>query len=303
MKAISILAIAGLIAAAGMTKADAESPRLSVKAMPLAPDVPGGAFFVGLGGSYNSLNFGTQSAFMMGNSLVFQNGAFASNGSAGGPADISMNSESNLGLAVQGGYFRNFVGSDWLWGAKFAYGYFGTTSTIRNALIPQSGSFTPIGGSAPIPFTGNVVVSSYQTSIIQQMAFIPFIGRSFDKGFVYLGAGPTLSQIRTRLNGVVGFADITGTPANVSGAPVDFASSTWVLGGAATVGVTYFLDRSWFVDVSYTAGITSNQAGRYSGPFLNPNGADGTTTLGLLTGNSSGRVITQAVTATLNKAF
>ena len=102
---------------------------------------------------------------------------------------------------------------------------------------------------------------------------------------------------------VVGFADITGTPANVSGAPVDFSSSSWVFGGAAVVGVTYFFDRSWFVDVSYTAGMTSKQAGNYAGPFYNPNGADGTTTLGMLTGNSSGRVITQAVVVTLNKAF
>jgi hypothetical protein len=306
MKIMSVLTAIGLIAAGGIANANAQpvnSPvRLPLKATPPASDL-NGAFFIGLGGSYNSLNFGTQSAYMMGTSVVFQNGALASNGSAGGPASIYMNSASNLGLAVQGGYFRNFSGSNWLWGAKLAYSYLGTTSTVRNALIPQSGSFTPIGAATPVSFTGNVVVSAYQTSIIQQMAFIPFIGRSFEKGFVYLGAGPTLSQIRTRLNGVVGFADITGTPANVSGAPVDFSSSSWVYGGAAVVGVTYFFDPSWFLDVNYTAGVTSNQVGNYAGPFYNPNGADGTTTLGMLTGNSSGKVITQAVTVTLNKAF
>jgi hypothetical protein len=307
MKIISALAVAGLIAAGGVANVKAESPNSFARpyAQVTSPgsDVPRSAFFVGLGGSYNSLNFGTQSVYAVGTSNVYQNGILASTGSAAGPASIYMESQSNLGFAVQGGYFQNFSGSNWLWGAKFAYSYLGTTSTVRNALLPQSGSFTPTATNIPVSFTGNAVVSSYQTSIIQQVSFIPFIGRSFEKGFVYLGAGPTLSQIRTKLNGLVGFADITGTPSDISGAPVDFSSSSWVYGGAAVVGATYFFSPSLFLDVSYTAGITSNQVGNYSSPFYNPSSTNGSVTIGTLVGTSSGRVITQAVTATLNMAF
>jgi hypothetical protein len=108
----------------------------------------------------------------------------ASSGSASGPASIFINSESNFAFSAQGGYFQKFSGSNWLWGAKFAYRDLATTSAVRNALFPQTGSFTATGSVTPVPFTGNAVVGSYQTNITHQMAFIPFIGRSFERSFV-----------------------------------------------------------------------------------------------------------------------
>lgn len=135
------------------------------------------------------------------------------------------------------------------------------------------------------------------------MALMPFIGRSFERSFVYIGAGPTLSQLRTNLNGLIGFADINGTRTDVSGNPVNFSSSGWVYGGAAVVGTTYFFDPSWFLDFNYTLAMTSNQNGSYSSPFSNPNGTNGSTILGTLVGNSSGKVVTQGVTVTINKTF
>jgi hypothetical protein len=59
---------------------------------------------------------------------------------------------------------------------------------------------------------------SNETSINHQVALMPLIGRSFERSFVYFGAGPTLSQTESHLNGVIGFADINGTHTNVSGA-------------------------------------------------------------------------------------
>ncbi|MFH1339875.1 MAG: hypothetical protein ABIL01_01485, partial [Pseudomonadota bacterium] len=73
------------------------------------------------------------------------------------------------------------------------------------------------------------------------------------------------------------------------------------LGGAATVGVTYFFDRSWFLDLSYTYAMTENRTANFSGPFASA--TDGYTDTGTLSGNYSGRVITQAVHASINKAF
>jgi hypothetical protein len=54
------------------------------------------------------------------------------------------------------------------------------------------------------------------------------------------------------LNGLVGFAFVDGAIVDQSGAPQDFSSSSWLVGGAAMVGVTYLLTPTWFLDLSYT---------------------------------------------------
>lgn len=291
--ALILFAVAGLIIGGDVANVSAQS----------STTVPQAAFFMGLGGSYNVANFGTQNVYAVGTSDVYQNGVLTSSGSAAGPADVYLGSAANFAFSMQGGYFQKFPGSNWLWGAKFAYSYLGATANVRNALLPQAGSFTPTGSSTPVPFTGNAVVRSYQTHIVQQLAFIPLIGRSFEKSFLYIGAGPTLSQVRTDLNGVIGFADINGARTDVSGAPIDLSSSGWVYGGSAMVGATYFFDQSWFLDVSYSVAMTANQTSYYFSPFTNPNGSNGSTVIGTLVGNTTGSVITQGVTVTVNRAF
>jgi hypothetical protein len=288
------LAVAGLIAAGGVASVDAQ---------PLDSVIPNTALFIGLGGSYNSMNFGTQNVYAVGTSDVYQNGVLASSGSAAGPANIYIGSESGFAPSVQAGYFQRLSGSDWLWGAKFSYSYLNATAVVRNALLPQAGSFTATGSTTPTPFTGNAVVGSYQTHIKHQMALIPLIGHAFEKGFVYGGAGPTLSQTRTDLNSLVGFADINGDHTDVSGAPVNLFSSSWVYGGAAVIGATYFFGPTWFLDFSYTFAITGNHTNNYASPFTNPNGTNGSTILGTLVGISSGTVTTQSFTISINKAL
>jgi hypothetical protein len=146
-------------------------------------------------------------------------------------------------------------------------------------------------------------VRSYQTHLVQQIALVPFVGRSFYRGFVYAGAGPTLSQTRTDLNGVIGFADINGNHTDVSGQPINLSSTDWVYGGTATVGVTYFLAPLWFIDVNYAAALTGRSANNYFSPFTNPNGTAGSNIVGTLVGNSSGKVLTQGMTLTINRVF
>jgi opacity protein-like surface antigen len=142
-------------------------------------------------------------------------------------------------------------------------------------------------------------VQSFKTNVTHQLAFIPFIGKSFDRSMIYVGAGPTLSLVRTTLNGLIGFADINGARTDVLGSPVNFSSTNWVYGGAATVGASYFLSQSWFIDVNYTGNNTSS----FSDPFTNSNGTNGSTTVGTMVGTSAGKLITQGITATINKTF
>jgi opacity protein-like surface antigen len=75
-----------------------------------------------------------------------------------------------------------------------------------------------------------------------------------------------------------------------------------VVGGEGTVGVTYFLTRSLFLDVAYAYSKTANQTFDYSSTFTNTRSPFGTTS-GTLVGSSSGEVVTQGVTFTVNMAF
>ena len=159
--------------------------------------------------------------------------------------------------SFQGGYFQRFGASDWLWGAKLSYNYLGATSTNYNSIIPQFGTYTTIRNPTPVPFSGPAYVRAAETSVLQEIDLIPFLGRAFGQSYVYAGGGPTLSQTRTRLNGLVGFALVDGGIVDQSGAPQDFSSSSWLFGGAAVVGVTYFLTPSWFLDLNYTYAATA----------------------------------------------
>ena len=232
---------------------------------------------------------------------MYVDGVLSASGSAQGPVDISMNNRFAFAPTFQGGYFQRFGTSDWLWGAKLSYNYLGATSTNNNSIIPQFGSFTITGSPTSVPFSGPAYVRAAQTSLVQEIDLVPFLGRFFDRSYVYAGAGPTLSQTRTKLNGLVGLAIINGTLMDQSGAPQDFSSSSWLFGGAAQVGVTYFFTQTWFLDLNYTYAATENHTSNFASTFSNPNGSS--TSLGTLVGSSAWKATTQRVGLTINKAF
>lgn len=295
--AICVANLAGFSATAGA----ADIPAPVTKAPASASIVPFQAFFVGIGGSYNSVDFNDPYLYAQGVSAISQGGIPVAYGSAGGSVDPDFENDSRLAPVVQFGGFRHFADSQWLWGAKFAYGYLDASATEQNIAVPQAGSFTNLTDDPTTSFTGNVVVHSYQTKITQQMTLIPFLGRSFENVFIYAGVGPSLSQVESDLNGVIGFAAINGTHENITGTPSNFSSSEWVFGGAASVGLTYFLDASWFVDVNYTYAMTANHKESFSTPFSSS--SDGYDDVGILSGNYSGRVTTQAIGLSINRAF
>ena len=129
-----------------------------------APTLPNGGFFGGLGGSYNAINFGTQNVYAVGTSNTYSGGALVATGTAAGPANIYMPSQSSFAPEAQLGYFQHFAGSNWLWGAKFSYSYLNTTATYPNLVIPQTGSF--VAGGVTTPFTGNALVGSYLDDVM-----------------------------------------------------------------------------------------------------------------------------------------
>lgn len=260
--------------------------------------VPQAAFFIGLGGGYQAVDFHHQNAYAQGVSQITQKGSPAAVGTAFGSTDLDFDTSSRFVPPVQLGYFRHWAEGDWLWGVKCAYNYAGATSVKRNAPIPQAGGFTGVETS---PFSGNVLANSYLVALDHQLAFTPFLGRSFANSYVYLGGGPCWAQTRTKLGNAVGFADINGIRTSITGAPSTFPSADWVWGGSVVAGLSYFLSPSWFLDCHYDFSIVQNPASAYAAPFANTNPRF--TSSGVLSGNTSGGVMTHSFFISLNRAF
>jgi opacity protein-like surface antigen len=297
--ALIILALATASAnAADLAQPPAPAP-LPSPLTPPASTVPNSAFFLGLGGSANWTNFGHQHVYAIGTSNVYTDGVLSASGSAQGPTNIHMEDRFAFAPSLQGGYFQRIGASDWLWGAKLSYNYLGATSTNTNSIIPQFGTYTTIENPTPVPFSGPAYVRAAQTSLLQEIDLIPFLGHVFGQSYIYAGGGPTLSQTRTRLNGLVGFALVDGGIVDQSGAPQDFSSSSWLFGGAVAVGVTYFLTPTWFLGLNYTYAVTAGHTATFASPFIDQS----STSVGTLVGNSAWRAETQRVGLTINKAF
>ncbi len=261
--------------------------------------VPNSGAYVGLGFGANSTQFNGQRLQATGISTAtnMSTGSMSTGTAGGPPVDISMGNSNSIAPAIQAGYFQKFQDSSYLWGAKFSYSYMGGSSATTNRiLIPQYGTY-PSGAS----FTGNAVAASYQKTIKNQISLIPYFGQSFDRSTIYFGVGPTLSQANTKIDNLIGFADLNGVRTDVSGTPQNFSATQWVYGGAAMLGGTYFLDKAWFLDFSYTYAMTQNKTSNYYSTFDNP----GTTTSykGSLIGSSTGTASIQTVGLTINKLF
>lgn len=262
--------------------------------------VPTSGAYVGLGFGANSTQFNSQRLEATGISTVTKtsDGSPVSSGTAGGPPiGVEMSETNSIAPSIQAGYFQKFQDSSYLWGAKFSYSYLGgSTSTTDRIVIPQFGTY-----SDGTPFTGNAIASSYQKTIKNQISLIPYFGQSFERGTIYFGAGPTLSQVETEINNLVGFADLNGNKTDISGAPQNFSDTKWVIGGTAMLGGTYFLDNSWFLDFNYSYSMTENKTSNYNSTFNNP--GDPNTFSGSLIGSSTGTVTVQTLSLTINKMF
>jgi hypothetical protein len=293
------ICLAGLIGSlvAAATAAGAQTSPDSSK-------MPASAFYIGVGASLGAADFGTQNIYAVGTSNVYAGNTLVATGTAlGPPVGVKMSTEFALAPTIQAGYYAQFAESNWLWGVKFDYSYLNASSTAQRVLLPQYGSFTDQASKATTPFTGTAIVRSSQTTVVQQMSLIPTIGQSFGRGFVYAGAGLTLSQLRANQHQLVGFADINGNRQDVSGAPQDFNGSAWTFGGVATVGATYFFDTSWFVDLNYKYGMTGTQRFNYASSYSNSSTSNGTRNVGTLVGYASYRLISQSLSLTINRAF
>ena len=267
--------------------------------------VPESAFFGGLGGGWSSGGFAHQDVYGKGTSYSPPYGLNSAQiGSAAGSTGLDLDSQSALAPVIQAGYFQHFSNRQWMGGGKLSYSYLGIGSAKSQQQIPQAGGFTENG--AYTPFTGNYLVQSYRQTINQQLSLIPFVGRSFDRSYLYLGIGPTTVQTKTLIENITGFEDVEIVPTTPTGIGLGkkYSTTQWLYGGIAMIGATYFIDPTWFVDISYSYSMTGTKTSGWGGPWTDTDTSrSNVTRTGTNTGTSSGSVNTQALAISINKAF
>lgn len=212
-------------------------------------------WFAGVGGSYNSVKVDS-TVSGVGRTEVYSGSTLVAIGTAGGPAAPFEDTETTFAPVAQIGYFRDVRHSDWGWGAKFSYKYLGLTLSDDGFDAPQVGVYEVLNPPSTSTFTGNATTDSAQTSVDHELALIPFLARSTKQGRFYVGGGPVVFSTESRLYGLSSYADIGGVHTNIGGAPLNLASSNWMWGGAAQIGMMHYFSPTCFLDVSYDFMVT-----------------------------------------------
>ena len=266
-------------------------------------DVMHTGLFLGLGANYNSLNI-TQNSWGQGISNIQTNTGANSNGIAQGTGAPFHNTSNTFAPDIQAGYFKHFSDSQNLYGLKFTYQYLGSTATNPNLYIPQLGTSTSSTGVTSSLF-GWVDADSVQVSMNHEFTLLAFIGRAIDNKYVYLGAGPSLFNLRSKNYYSIGYANFEGATINVTGLVSYSSPPIWAWGGAAQIGMTYFLNPTWFIDTSYTYAITGDHSTSHQQPFSNASsiGSTAYNTSGTLATIETLKANAQALTMTINKVF
>jgi opacity protein-like surface antigen len=272
--------------------------------------IPFSGFFAGVGVSRSYYNFTNLDSYSQGiskgYSLVYRS---EYTGAASGSTNTGLlNGASNSSPAAQLGYFQKFTKtSPWIWGVKATYAFLNAeTQRDKALLVPQSGGYTPPFGAGQGHLTGNVIIKQVTAKVNNQIGLLPIIGRSYKRGFFYLGGGPSWSQTIISNNGVDGTAVNVATGRINSQTDRDkfnFTGANWSVGWQATAGATYFIDSKTFFDLSYSYAQTGYQSIPYSANFRGVDILDATLNEGTLSGNTNGAIANQSVILTINRRF
>lgn len=237
-------------------------------------------FYLGLGGGWTT----TDESF---SSNLFDN--------MGHSAQDRYNvSQNRIAPMVQLGYWAPIC-NGWLWGLSSQWQYINyrtpTDDNSRGQHIPNAtfSSRNFFGDSNDRDFTS-------QTRANNEVNFLVYFGKQISNGYAYLGVGPTLF---TAYNRIFVSSIHTPTPDNLTSTAVCNCKTLW--GGAAQIGYNYFLNSSWFLNVSYTyaQSETFNLNNSANSAVIN-GGSPGPATLNF---NRSISLSSQAIQFTINKVL
>ena len=257
-------------------------------------------FFVGLGGSYNSVR---ADSVLSGSGVtdIYSGSTLVAVGIAGGPAAPIRETNTTFAPVIQAGFFRNIGDSSLLWGTKFSYKYLGITISENGIDAPQVGTYEVLSPPSTNSLTGNAVTNSAQTIVDNELALLPFLGREYSHGRLYIGGGPVVFDAKAKLYGLSSYADINGQHTNVGGQPLNLSSSKWLWGGAVQIGLVHYFRPSCFLDVSYDFMVTGINRIDWSVPATSETG--GYTYVTGLHYREELRLWAQSLNLTLNFAF
>jgi opacity protein-like surface antigen len=302
MKKLLLVSISSLAFSASAFGADLQSANKDAS----VSRVPESGLSLGVGGDLNLTTFGQQNFYWAGTSNDFSaNGRPYSTGYAQWTTRVNLMPQVRISPMGQINYFHHFGSSDWLWGGKLTYSYLNTKGAVSNVLIPQFGEFTLSAEgrrhdfSLTERFFGTGYLQTYQTTVNNQFTLTPYLGRSFTNGFIYAGAGPSVSQVQTNLNNLIGYRNSGGAPIDQTSFPARFQSSRWSWGVAATAGVTYFITQSLYLDFAYTFSQTFGKTSFLNAWYGAP-GPGGGTAWGYIPAITSLAFNTQSVNVSLN---
>ena len=260
-------------------------------------------FFIGAGVNYSSL-FIHQNSWGLGISDLYIDGVYNSHGIAQGNAAPFKKTSQTFSPEIQAGYLRNYNENTYF-GIKFTYQYLGTVATNRDLYLPQTGVLTSADGTTS-PMFGYAIADSVETTVNHNMNLFALVGKQFGNKYLYLGAGPSLTSLQSQNYNSIGYAIVDGSTLNVTGL-VNYGSPTmWAWGGAAQIGMSYFITPSWFIDASYTYSAVQSCITRHEQAFTNTSTMDGSTILTtgtLATKDTFKPTLLQSVNVSINKMF
>jgi len=273
---------------------------IEVTEVDLMPD----GFFLGLGANYNSIYL-TQNSWGKGISTIQTSTGVISNGVAQGSGAPFNHTANTFAPEIQAGYFKYMTDTPNLYGIKFSYQYLGSIATNSNLYIPQLGQTTNSSTGVTSSLFGYVNADSVQVTTNHEMTLLAFVGRSFGNKYFYVGAGPSVFNLNSKNYYSIGYADFEGVTIDVTGLVSYSSPSIWVWGGAAQVGMMYFISPTWFVDASYTYAITGHDTIDHEQAFSNSSsvGTTSYTTSGTLVTKDNLSVNNQSLTLLINKIF
>ena len=233
--------------------------------------------FLGIGLGLSIVNYDTQYVYNLGVSRIYENDALVAIGGADGPAipDPTFPKSKSLAPAGQIGFYSRYKDSNWVYGAKATYSFLNSYSNREVLAIPQYGTSTD-------PNTNSFDGTSYNTYSIDaknQFTIMPFIGRKYSNGYLYVGAGLGLTDVQVNVDDVVGYALLNGVETDISGEAQNFSDSKIGFGVALSADITYFLNNSLFLDLNYTYSRPNVAELDIASPYKNP--AEGLSELAL----------------------
>ena len=259
---------------------------LAVAATPTTPissSTNQSGFFIGIGGGYNSVKTTSQSSMTL-NSLS----GIPTNQLLLDTATTFHATQQNFSPEGQLGYFSNFNGTNWLWGAKLSY-------TYVHSKTMQRGSNRYLQGQNDASIN-IVAVGPVETNSTHGLSLLAFTGRSIANSFVYLGVGPALFDVS---NNISGMSDIDS--GYYIGTIGGFSRAHWLWGAAIQAGMTYYLNSTWFLDFNYNYATTTRRTFENTVPFSEQ--YNGGLNTGIVTYTINQRITPQQIAVSINKKF